>query len=307
MDLDKDYSSEVFSLTPDYEGAVEAVLTYPNTNKGNRESILYIHGFIDYFFHPHMGEAFLKEGYDFYALDLRKYGRALLSHQHPNYCRSIDEYFEEISLALEQISEKSTGIYLLGHSTGGLTASLYMNDGPKKKLVKGLILNSPFLDINLPNWQKALTIWSAKIVAKISNYAKVNGAISPAYAKSIHKDHHGEWDFNKEWKPIKGFPAYFKWFVAIVEAQEKLASSNIEVPVLVLHSSGSYRTNKFSERAMSHDIVLDIEDIKRVGHKLGNDVTLTPIEDAQHDIFLSQKHVRDKGFQKMFDWLSKRG
>ena len=304
MDLNKDFTSKDLILQPDYEGEVKAVLTYSNHNKGNRDSVLYVHGFIDYFFHTHVAEVFNEHGFDFYALDLRKHGRALLPHQHPNYCRNITEYFEEITMAIEEIHHNSTGIYLLGHSTGGLTTSLYMNEGPKKDLVKGLILNSPFLDVNLPKWQKTLTVKVARVVAQFSDYAKVNGAISPAYAQSVHKDHHGEWDFNKDWKPIKGFPAFFKWFVAIDDAQQKLTSSNIKVPVLILHSSGSYRTNKFSDKALSNDIVLNIEDIKRVGKSLGKDITFECIHEAQHDVFLSKESSRDESFNKMFAWLS---
>ena len=54
---------------------------------------------------------------------------------------------------------------------------------------------------------------------------------------------------------------------------------------------------------MSHDIVLNIEDIKRVGKKLGKKVTMVQIDNAQHDIFLSPKPVRDIGFDKMFSWI----
>ncbi len=55
---------------------------------------------------------------------------------------------------------------------------------------------------------------------------------------------------------------------------------------------------------MANDIVLNIEDIKRVGEKLGERVTMLQIENAQHDIFLSPKPVRDIGFDKMFSWLA---
>jgi alpha-beta hydrolase superfamily lysophospholipase len=56
---------------------------------------------------------------------------------------------------------------------------------------------------------------------------------------------------------------------------------------------------------MSTDIVLDIEDIKRVGVTLGENVTLLKIDKALHDIFLSPKAVREAAFDKMFTWLSK--
>jgi alpha-beta hydrolase superfamily lysophospholipase len=304
MNLKNDYTSQIIKLNPDYEGEVIAVLTSSNFNTGNRKSVLYIHGYIDYFFHPHLGEKFNENNFDFYAIDLRKYGRSLLEHQHPNYCKDVKEYFEEITNAIREIKSKSSSVYILAHSTGGLIASSYMNDGKERDLIDGLILNSPFLDFNQSKFEKSFSLFVAKFISKLSNYAKVEGALSPAYGESVHKDFYGEWDFNLDWKPIKGFPTYFKWLVAISTAQKKLEKSNITVPVLVMHSSGSIKMSKYSKEAMSNDIVLNIEDIKRVGKKLGKKVTLLKIDNAQHDIFLSAKVEREIGFEKMFSWLS---
>ncbi len=41
--------------------------------QNTQKAVLYIHGFIDYFFQTEMAEQFNQHGYDFYALDLRKY------------------------------------------------------------------------------------------------------------------------------------------------------------------------------------------------------------------------------------------
>jgi alpha-beta hydrolase superfamily lysophospholipase len=304
MDLNTDYTSQTIKLNPDYEGEVNAVIISSNFNLDNRKSVLYLHGYIDYFFHPHLGEKFNTNGFDFYALDLRKYGRSLLKNNHPNYCKNIEEYFEEISIAIRQIQKTSNSIYLLGHSTGGLIASSYMNNGEERNLIDGLILNSPFLDFNQTKFEKFFSYYFAKIISKISVYSKISGALPPAYAQSIHKDFYGEWDFNLDWKPIKGFPVYFKWVVAITKAQKKLQESNISVPILIIHSSDSIKISKFSKEAMSKDIVLNIEDIKRVGLELGDKVSLIKIDDAQHDVFLSTKIVREDAFDKMFSWLS---
>ncbi len=303
MNLEKDYTSQTLKLKPDYEGEVVATLIHSNANQGNRKSVLYLHGYVDYFFHPHLGEVFHANDFDFYALDLRKYGRSLLEHQHPNYCKSIEEYFEELTIAIREIKSKSSSVYLLAHSTGGLIASHYMNSGEAKELVAGLILNSPFLDLNQPKLLKFLSLWVAKAVSRVSDYAKIEGALAPAYAESVHKDYYGEWDFNLNWKPLKGFPTYFKWLFAIIDAQKKLQYSNIAVPVLVMHASASMQMRKYSEEAKCHDIVLNVEDIKRVGKKLGKKVTLLEIDNAQHDIFLSAQAVRESAFEKMFAWL----
>jgi alpha-beta hydrolase superfamily lysophospholipase len=304
MNLKDDYTSQNIKLNPDYEGEVNAVLTASNYNTGNRRSVLYLHGYVDYFFHPHLGWEFNQNNYDFYALDLRKHGRSLMQHQHPNYCKDIEEYFEEISIVIRKIKSESKSVFLLAHSTGGLTASCYLNFGKDRDLIEGLILNSPFLDFNQSKFEKSISLFVAKIIAKLSTYAKLDGALSPAYAQSVHKDYYGEWEFNLDWKPIKGFPTYFKWVVAIARAQKRLEKSNIKIPALIMHSSGSVKTSKFSKEAMSNDIVLNIEDIKRVGEKLGDRVTLMKIDNAQHDIFLSPIAVREVGFDKMFAWLA---
>ncbi len=305
MDILSDYKSQTIKLKPDYEGEVIATLITSKFNIGDRKSVLYLHGYVDYFFQAHLGEKFIANDFDFYALDMRKYGQSLLAHQHPNYCRDIKEYFEEISVAIRQIYESSNGdVFLLGHSTGGLIASNYMNYGQERNLIKGLILNSPFLDFNQTNFQKSIVYLVAKLNACIFPYSKVDGALSPAYAQSLHKDFYGEWNFNLDWKPIKGFPTYFSWILAIRNGHKNLENSNINVPVLVMHSSGSSKISTFSEETKNNDIVLDINDIKRVGAKLGKQVTLCEIENAQHDIFLSSKNVRESAFTKMFAWLN---
>jgi alpha-beta hydrolase superfamily lysophospholipase len=307
MNLHTDFDYQTIELSPDYEGKVTATLISSKFNTGDRESVLYLHGYIDYFFHPHVCEKFINNDFDFYALDLRKYGRSILEHQRPNFCFDIEEYFEEITIAIRQINKTSNAlIHLLGHSTGGLIASSYMNDGKEKSSIKSLILNSPFLDFNQPEFAKKTTLLTAKIASTILPYSCINGALSPVYAQSIHKDYYGEWDFNLNWKPIKGFSTYFKWIVAISRAQKKLLGSNIDVPVLVMHSSHSSRISTFSQEAMSSDTVLDIEDIKKIGSKLGKQVTLLDIENAQHDIFLSPKEVREAAFNQMFAWLRMR-
>jgi alpha-beta hydrolase superfamily lysophospholipase len=305
MNLKKDYTSQIIKLNSDYEGEVNAVLTASNFNVGNRKSVLCLHGYVDYFFHPHLGEKFNEANFDFYALDLRKHGRSLMQHQHPNYCKDIEEYFEEISLAIRQIKRDSESVFLLAHSTGGLTASCYMNDGKERDLIDGLILNSPFLDFNQSKIEKSISLFAAKMIASISTYGKLDGALSPAYAQSVHKDHFGEWEFNLEWKPIKGFPTYFKWVLAIARAQKSLEKSNIKIPTLIMHSSGSFKTSKYSREAMSNDIVLNIEDMKRVGPKLGKNVTFSQIENARHDVFLSEKEARETAFKNIFSWFLK--
>jgi alpha-beta hydrolase superfamily lysophospholipase len=58
----------------------ELVATLVRTTQAvddNRPAVLYVHGFVDYFFQVHVAQEFEKAGFRFYALDLRRSGRSL--------------------------------------------------------------------------------------------------------------------------------------------------------------------------------------------------------------------------------------
>ncbi len=301
----KDFNYLQFKLTPDYEGEVQATFISANSNTHKRPVVLYIHGFIDYFFHPHVAEFLNEEGYDFCALELRKYGHSLLPHQHPNYCRNIEEYFEEVDASILKIREiNDSEIILMGHSNGGLIASLYLNKGSEKLQISALVLNSPFLDVNMSPWVRNLLKPISKFVGSINPYWKLDGMLSPIYPNSIHEDHKGEWPFDKVLKPLDGFPVYFKWSRAIMAAQDELKNnSNIRIPVLLMHSHDSYLPKKYEARVMKSDIVLNVDHMKTIGPSLGENVTMIEIKDGMHDLFLSPKPVRDLAFKTLVNWL----
>lgn len=300
-----DFNTTTLELEDDYEGRVIATLIRSPKNKPGNKPVLYLHGFNDYFFQTHVAEQFNENGYNFYALDLRKYGRSLLSHQHPNYCRSITEYFEEINRSVEIIQDKDDQkIIMIGHSTGGLIASLYLNIGRYKDEFDRLVLNSPFLDFNISLFQRIFLLPLAGPVSALFPYAARKKPFSHLYGASISESKHGEWVYNKDWKPMNGFPAYFKWIYAMNRAQKKLRKqSYIEIPILILHSERSSRPDKWKDILKRSDMVLDVKHIRKYGIKLGPDVSLLAIDNAIHDVFLSQKEVRDQAFCKTFEWL----
>src|SRR5262245_2623912 len=121
-ELGSGFGAMTLSLRDDYDGPVTATLVrnQPAVHAGT-PAVLYLHGFIDYFFQAHVAARFNHAGHDFYALDLRKYGRSLNQARHPNICLAFEEYFEEITKALEIISaEGHTSVVLMAHSTGAL-------------------------------------------------------------------------------------------------------------------------------------------------------------------------------------------
>ena len=301
------YQYERLELKDDYEGEVIATLISSENNRGEAPAVLYIHGWIDYFFHAHMGEVLNNAGYDLYALELRKYGHSYLDHQHPNFCKDLGEYYEDIDRAIEKIKSKgATDIFFLGHSTGGLTTSLYLSEGKYKNSIKAMILNSPFLEIPLPVVIRALVDPVTTFVLFFSPWVGLSGFVSPHYPKSLHKDYKGEWDFDLEHKPIKGFPAYFKWVRAVRRGQSKVKKGlRVKQPVLLMHSSNSFMAFKWKDAIHRSDIVLNTEDMKRIGPRIGSNVEIKAIKDGRHDLALSLKESREEYFSSLLDFLQK--
>lgn len=301
----ENFTYETIKLQDDYEGRVEASFIKSDKNIQGQTPVIYLHGFVDFFFHGHLADEFHQNGYNFYAIELRKYGHSLRPHQHPNYCKNLEEYFEEIDIVLQKIHAiDNKKIFFFGHSTGGLIASLYANSGNFKDLLCGLILNSPFLEINSPAIVRKLSMPVIKLAVKVNPYVNLPNALSPLYPESIHKDFKGEWDFNLDYKPIKGFPAFFQWLIAIKEGQDKVkAKLSVHIPILLLHSSDSFIPKKWNDRIHKSDMVLNVEDMKKYAHHLGDKVQVEEIVDARHDIFLSLKPIREEAYKRMFSWL----
>ncbi|MEX0610252.1 MAG: alpha/beta hydrolase [Balneolaceae bacterium] len=299
------FIEQTLEMADDYEGRVVATLIRSAKNIDGRKAVLYIHGYNDYFFHAHLADKFHEQDYNFYALDLRKHGRSILPHQHQNYCRSLREYFEEINVALDIIhTENGEKITLLGHSTGGLISSYYMNKGKNRSLVDALVLNAPFLEFNLTTWQKYVIVPLSGLLSLFNPYAFKKKPFAHLYGSSISKKHKGEWEYNEEWKPIGGFPAYLKWVYAVYLAQRFLRkSSEIKVPILILHSDKSSRLKKWDDVIFESDMVLNVEHIKKYGRVLGEEVEFIEVKGGIHDIFLSSELVRNSAIKRMFAWF----
>lgn len=303
------FEQTILSGPADARGPIDVVLVRRRCDFPSAAGVLYVHGFIDYFFQAHLADFYNAQGLHFYALDLRRHGRSLRAGQLPNFTSDIDEYLQDIDFATAflKTQEKIDWLLLNGHSTGGLVAALYGHRGTHRKQVDAIFLNSPFLDMNIPTWQsrmiEPILAWLGGVFPNL-HYP----GITPAYAESIHADHHGQWQFRTDWKPIAGFPVYSGWFRAIHRAQTEIAAGlNIEIPCLVLHSDHSLRIGKWNERALSADIVLNIADIQRLSPGLGKQVEMHAVTNAMHDLVLSGEAARAEVWRLLSDWLVRIG
>jgi alpha-beta hydrolase superfamily lysophospholipase len=304
--LGQPYERHTIDLGTDDEGPVVATLVCRRAQTPSRRAVLYVHGYVDYFFQTHLADFFTERGWDFYALDLRKYGRSLLAHQTPNFCRSLTEYYPELDEAVRIIREQDGHDQLLvaGHSTGGLITSLWAHSRQGQGIVDGLFLNSPFFDFNVPWLLRRPLLTAITGASRKRPYRIVPLGSLGIYGQSLHAEHKGEWTYDLNWKPVLGFPIRTGWLEAIRRGQRKLRSGlSIDVPILVACSTRSFRGRVWTEDARVTDSVLDVEHIVRWAPRLGTRVTIARLDGGMHDLTLSGKDVRVEVFRELGRWV----
>jgi alpha-beta hydrolase superfamily lysophospholipase len=296
------YTVETIELPDDDEGAVVATLVRRPTGSPTRRAVLHVHGFADYFFQVAYAEWWNARGYDFYAVDLRKYGRSLLPHQTPNFTTDLHDYFPELDAAWESVSRDHSQIVLSGHSTGGLTVSLWADD--RRPPAVAAVLNAPWLDLQGSAVLRRLVTPAVTRLARRAPKRAIPRTVTGFYARSLHRDHDGEWDFDLAWKPIESWPAYAGWLAAIRRGHAELhAGLDLPFPVLVLSSAASANPAEMGEDVHTHDIVLDVEQIRKWAPALGRHVTYVAVPHARHDVFLSREAPRAEAFAELDGWL----
>ena len=289
----------------DYAGPVQATLVRRKATTPARKAFLYIHGYLDYFYQAHLADECNARGFNFYALDLRKYGRSLREGQRLAFCKDVREYFPETSASLLIATEQDQNdwVVLSGHSTGGLTSALYADEGAEKGRINALFLNSPFFDFNLDTqtrWVVRASTW----LAPLFPYLPIKEQGGNPYMESIHADHRGEWAMDSRYRPMNGLTHYAGWFRAISRAHQRVRGGlSIACPVLVMHSDKTVRGKQWRPDFQAGDGVLNVEHIREGSRRLGPNVKVVEIQDGLHDLVLSRSDVRERVFDELFSWL----
>ena len=306
-DLGPDYTVETLYLARDITATLVSLPANPDVP--TRGAMLYLHGFIDYFFHDHVARHFADQGWSWYALDLRRNGRSLRPGQEPWYVGELSEYYEEIDLSMQRIRDDGhTNIVLIGHSTGGLTAAMWAHDRGAARSISALVLNSPWLDLQMPWFMRTIGTWAVRAVAKIRPLANIPQAFVGVYPESLNRTAKGEWEFNTRWKPLTSQAVKYG-FLATVRAHHARLHRGIDVgvPVLMLRSDKSLLgLTAWDDGARSADIVLNVDQMEEWLPKIGTDVTDAPLKGAMHDVFLSEQSVREKALTTIDEWLARR-
>lgn len=304
---------------PDTKQAVQATLVRANlhssaTHASDKPAILWVHGMSDYFFQRHVAEFFTSHGYPFYALDLRRCGRSRQRGERWHYTRDLRNYFPELTKAARILSATHAGYVPLAHSTGGLIVPLWADalktqDPALHQAMRGIILNSPWLDLQYPAVLRKLATPILDTIGRALPLLPLPGGNLNAYGESIHTSAHGQWHFNTQWKPFAGHKKYCGWIRAILRAQQEIHAGNIDAatPVLTLHSAHSYLRSDYSPAVDTADAVLDVAQIAHWAPTLSSHTQVIAIPGARHDVFLSEQYAREAALKESLDWLERLG
>lgn len=298
------YLAETLVLTPDAEGEVVATLVHRPADAPTGRAVLHVHGFADYFFQTDFADWWTSRGYDFYALDLRKYGRSIRPHQTPTYVADLHEYDEELDEAWRLITERDghDHVVISAHSTGGLTTSLWA-DERRPEALAGMVLNSPWLDFQAGLLLRTVGTLVVKQVGARQPLREIPRKVSGLYGRSLHRHHDGEWDFDLTWKPLESFTVTTGWLRAIRIGHARLQRGlAVPCPVLVLSSGASASPVEMGPDVHGFDIVLDVKQIRRWSTAVGPHVTYVAIEGARHDVVLSLPGPREQAYAELGRW-----
>ncbi len=289
-----------------FDGPCRSTIVRKLCKTPSTKAFLYIHGFNDYFFQSEMGERFVDSGYNFYAVDLRRYGRSKEPWQYPFNIRNQKEYFADIDSALVQMrKDGNTDITLGGHSTGGLTVAYFGAEKGDQVGVDRIVTDSPFLEWNFNSFMRNIAAPTIGFFGKIFKNAKIKQGHCDGYAYSLLKEYYGEWTYNTDWKMVYSPPVTASWVGAINTAQSKLMkkAKNIKVPILVMHSSRKIDGCNYTPEFQTGDAVLDPFMLQKRGEKLGTVRVVCAIDSGLHDLILSKERARDTAYDSIFSFI----
>lgn len=277
---------------------------------------LYIHGWNDYFCQPELARHIAWAGGDFYALDLRKYGRSLRPGQIFGWITDLSEYEEEISEALAVMGNQLP-VILMAHSTGGLTSVLYARNYPQA--FAGIWLNSPWLEFHPSALMRYAAGQIVDVVAPLDPHRPMPVGGNNFFSESLRGwlDHEGElpaelaafkddpsvagWNPNPLWKAERQSLA--GWLYAISQGHRQVAAGlDLQVPVLCLASSASFEGEEWTPAVRYSDCVLDVNTMVYRAGTLGSDVTIRRFPGV-HDLTLSFPPVRQQVWAATHRWL----
>lgn len=271
-------------------------------------SVLFLHGWSDYFFNVALAEFWTGQGFHFYALDMHNHGRSLQADRPGGYVEHLNDYDAEISKAIDMIGsadgpgQEPGSLTLMGHSTGGLVAALWASSHPGS--VQYLVLNSPWLEMHGSSVVRRAAQTMVKPLARFRPTTILRLPERGFYFRSISSSAEGEWLLDEKYRPPLAFPMRAGWLSAVLSGHSRVARGlRIDIPILVLISGASANGMVWQESMRHSDAVLDVNTMAVRAMTLGRTVTLERVDGGLHDVFLSAGPVRADAYDRLARWI----
>jgi alpha-beta hydrolase superfamily lysophospholipase len=273
----------------------------------NRKAVLYFAGRSDSFAHPHLLRMYEDLGYDFYALDVRRSGRARRFLRNPylgNDVTDFSDLTEDVDLALDYIHAQKEYMETVAHchSNGALVVISYLLQQRRQHNIKsssythhpefdGYVLNSPFLAWGFVGG--SLNEWVLKNAAMINTYT---------YPQELwgHPGLNDWWTkiwllyrWNLAWKPVITNSLTSHYAEAVSQVHQNLLELEgylLDKPTLVLSSQS--------------DDILNNAEILRLSTHVHPHPTLVEFDLHSHDVTKSLTHdLNDQALHAISEWL----
>lgn len=196
-------------------------------------------------------------------------------------------------------------LILVGHSTGGLTLSLWAHRHPDAS--DAVILNSPWLEFQLPRLGREVFAPLVELNARYRPFDRAPQIDLGFYSRAQREaaDPDDPVDIDLDWRPEHTMAVHAGWLRAVLAGHSAIAAGlDIPAPVCVLLSSRFAMPSAWSDDLTRADSVLVVDDIARAALKLGPTVTVSRIDGALHDVFLSRHEAREDAYRRLGDWLT---
>ncbi len=305
------FEQTTLPLGSDDEGEVVATLVRAMPHPGLRLfgawrdiDVLYVHGWSDYFFQTDLARLFTDRGARFHALDLRKYGRSIRPGQARGYVTSLDVYDDDIEAALTVMDTARQGrrLVLLGHSTGGLTLTLWAARHPGR--AAAVALNSPWLELQLGPLGRQAVAPLVEVRARFDPRG-AHPVVDLGFYTRAQREVGSLPDAPDGWRPEQGFPTHPAWLAAVIAGHARVAAGvDVGAPALVLLSARSTSPLRWNDTMTSTDSVLVVDDIARAATRIAATVTIARIDGALHDVFLSAAPARAEAADRLVTFVS---
>jgi len=248
--------------------------------------VFLVHGLAEHLHrYDHLAEAFNKEGYAVYSLDLQGHGR---SEGDRTFVEEYDHYVDDvetfINASLPSIKE-GTPLFLLGHSNGGTISILLAQRRPT--LFKGVVLSGPAI---IPDPSIA-TPFLISVAGYLSSWVPKLGAFSLDNA-ALSRDPNVAMKAKEDPYHYKGSITSRYGYVAL-KTLEKLREiiPSVEWPFVVLHGT--------ADRLTLH------EGSKLLHEKAkSKDKTIILLDDHFHEIF--NEIEKEKVIEQVINWIKQR-